>query len=274
MSPVPDVLPTPTLMPAIDTQPVSGPPAGLVSVVVLCCGQLEYTRLCVTSVLRFSRPPFEVIAVDAGALDGTAEFWAGVQAATSTRVEIVRSPADVDLPVAFHEGVARCRGEFVVLLNNDTVVTSGWLNCLTALMSSGPNVGMVAPMTTFGPAAQVVWPVPYRLGAKATDPGTGDEIRTQIEAVNRFGREWGDKQRGKWAQVERLGGGCVMVRSTALQATQPLPGAPLQFYDPEALSGRVRETGFRLACCRDLFVHSFGSRGFAPLESRSGDRPG
>jgi hypothetical protein len=32
------------------------------------------------------------------------------------------------------------------------------------------------------------------------------------------------------------------------------------------LSRRVLEAGFRLACCRDLFVHSFGTRSVAPNE--------
>ena len=54
-------------------------PPGLVSILVPCCGQLEYTRLCVPSVLRHSRPPFELIFLDIGSLDGTAEYLAGVR---------------------------------------------------------------------------------------------------------------------------------------------------------------------------------------------------
>jgi hypothetical protein len=36
-------------------------PPGRVSVLVPCCGQLEYTRLCVPSLLRHSRKPYELI---------------------------------------------------------------------------------------------------------------------------------------------------------------------------------------------------------------------
>lgn len=239
----------------------------LVSVVVLCCGQLEYTRLCVPSVLRFSRRPFEIVAVDAGALDGTTDFWAGVQVAAAVRVETVRSRADVELPAALAEGLTRTRGEFIVLLSNDVVVTDNWLTQLTALATSAANIGMVAPMTTYGPGSQVVSPVPYRLGATVKGPPGPDEIRSQIEEVDRFARDWREKHRGQWSEVERLGGGCVLLKRAALQAIGTPPGAGLHFFDPEAMSQKVRATGFRLACCRDLFVHSFGSRGFSPPPS-------
>jgi hypothetical protein len=43
-------------------QPVSVPaPSGLVSFLIACCGQLAYTKLCVPSVLRYARKPFELI---------------------------------------------------------------------------------------------------------------------------------------------------------------------------------------------------------------------
>ena len=48
-------------------------PAGLASIVVPCCGQLEYTKLCVPSLLKHTRQPFELIFLDIGGLDGTGE---------------------------------------------------------------------------------------------------------------------------------------------------------------------------------------------------------
>lgn len=269
--PPPDTGPRPTVIPAEPTAAPGVP--GLVSVVVLCCGQLEYTRLCVPSVLRFSRPPFEVIAVDSGALDGTAEYWAGVQAAATVRVEVVRSPAESDLSAALQAGLDRATGEAVVLLDNDAIVPSGWLAQLAALLSMNPAVGMVAPMTNYGPGHQVVWPVPYRLGAKAGGPSGPEGVVAQIDAVDRFAQEWREQHRGQWAEADRLGGGCVVLRRSALRLVGAIPSAPLRFFDPVALSRRVVETGFRLACCRDLFVHSFGSRSVAPLEPGTHGRP-
>jgi hypothetical protein len=51
-------------------------PTGLTSVLIPCCGQLEYTKLCVPSLLKHSRQPFELVFLDIGSLDGTAEYLA------------------------------------------------------------------------------------------------------------------------------------------------------------------------------------------------------
>ncbi|VTR91662.1 Putative glycosyltransferase OS=Singulisphaera acidiphila (strain ATCC BAA-1392 / DSM 18658 / VKM B-2454 / MOB10) GN=Sinac_0355 PE=4 SV=1: Glycos_transf_2 [Gemmata massiliana] len=254
--------------PSISSEPIPelGVP-GLISVLVLCCGQLEYTRLCVPSVLKFARLPFEVIAVDSGALDGTAEYWAGIQAAATSRVEIVCSSVETDLVSALQAGLSYARGESVVLLDNDTIVPSGWLAQMAALLNTDSAVGMVGSMTNYGPAHQVVWPVPYKLGMKTGDILGAEYIGAQVEIVNRFAQEWRESHRGQWSGTDRLGGGCVMIRRSVLRLVGAIPRAPLRFFDPEALSRRVVEVGFRLACCRDLFVHSFGSRAAERIET-------
>src|SRR5471030_2072310 len=106
---------------AADISVLSTP--GMVSIVVPCCGMLEYTKLCVPSILRHSRPPIELIFLDVGSLDGTADYLAGIKAATHIHVEIVRTPADLGIADACREAIALARGEYLVLLNNDTVVT-------------------------------------------------------------------------------------------------------------------------------------------------------
>src|SRR5260370_40835914 len=115
-------------------------PPGLVSVLVPCCGQLKYTKLCVPSLLRHSRRPYELIFLDIGSLDGTAEYLAGVQAAAAVRIEVVRAATDLGVGGAVREAVGRTWGEYLVLLNNDTVVSEGWLDQMVALAKMSPAV--------------------------------------------------------------------------------------------------------------------------------------
>src|ERR1700687_241720 len=87
--------------------PVVGP---LVSILVPCCGMLEFTKLLVTSILRHTRPPYELIFIDIGSLDGTAEFLAGVATIHPTiRVEVVRTPTDLGIKDACKEAIAKAR---------------------------------------------------------------------------------------------------------------------------------------------------------------------
>ena len=48
--------------------------------------------------MRHSRPPVELIFLDVASLDGTAEYLAGVTAATPVRVEVVRTETDPGIP--------------------------------------------------------------------------------------------------------------------------------------------------------------------------------
>src|SRR5207253_9097690 len=91
--------------------PIVGP---LVSILVPCCGMLEYTKLLVPSILKHTRPPYELIFLDIGSLDGTAEYLAGVATIHPTiRVEVVRTPTDLGIGEACKEAIARARGELL-----------------------------------------------------------------------------------------------------------------------------------------------------------------
>ncbi len=37
----------------------------------------------------------------------------------------------------------------------------------------------------------------------------------------------------------------------------------LSLFDSDILSAKARQAGFKLTCCRDLFIHHFGTRTFA-----------
>src|SRR6516162_4055350 len=112
--------------------------SGLVSIIVPCYGQLEYTRLCVPRLLRFSRSPYELIFIDAGALDGTSEYLSGVAALPSVRVEIVEAPPELGLFSACVAGLDHAQGEYIVFMSNDTIVPENWLNHLVALAKLEP----------------------------------------------------------------------------------------------------------------------------------------
>src|SRR5688572_988597 len=139
-------------------------PPGLVSILVPRCGMLEYTNLLVPSLLRHSRPPLELVFIDIGSLDATAEYLAGVQAVANEmklRVEIVRTDTDLGISDACKEAITQARGEYLVLLNNDTIVTEGWLHQLIRLASESPTLAMTGPMSNYAAPPQLVDTIPY-----------------------------------------------------------------------------------------------------------------
>jgi GT2 family glycosyltransferase len=255
--------------PAAD-QPVSVlEPRGLVSILIPCCGQLEYTKLCVPSLLRHSRSPYELIFLDIGSLDGTAEYLAGVATAAPVRVQVVRTATDLGIPEAVSEALAQARGEYLVLLNNDTVVNENWLNQMTALASASPHIGLVGPMSNYAAPPQLVETVPYRIGPRrgsrrSGGRAAGEEFLVDTAAVSAFAAEHRQKDAGKWVEAERLGGFCLLLKRQVLERIGSLEAwSGLGLFDTDILSAKARQAGFSLAVCRDLFIHHFGTRTFA-----------
>lgn len=252
--------------------------SGLVSILIPCCGQLEYTRLCVPSVLRFTRDPYELIFIDIGSLDGTAEYLAGIKAASRVHVEIVRTPTDSGISDACKTAIQKAAGEYLVLLNNDTVVTEAWLDQLLGLVKMSPAIGMTGPMSNYAAPPQLIETVPYRVGPrKGREVGlssTGGDSLIDVEAVNRFAGELREKNRGKWLESDRLGGFCLLLKRQVLKKMEEHglnEWSDLSLFDTDILSSKARQAGFTLACCRDLFIHHFGTRTFAHGASRGKD---
>jgi O-antigen biosynthesis protein len=245
--------------------PVAVAGASLVSVLIPCCGGLEYTRLCVPALLRHSRAPFEVLFLDVGSLDGTAEYLAGVAAAAQVRVEVVRAATDLDIPRACAEILRRARGEYLALLNNDTLVPPGWLQQLTALVSMSFGMGLAGPMSNYAAPPQLVEAVPYRVGPKkgARLQGGSGPWLVETEAVMGYAQKYREEHKGKWQEAERLGGFCLLLKREVLGRIGPLGEEGLGLFDTDLLSVKARQAGYTLAVCRDLFVHHFGTRSFA-----------
>jgi GT2 family glycosyltransferase len=253
-------------------------PTGLASVLIPCCGQLEYTKLCVSNLLKHSRQPYELIFLDIGSLDGTAEYVAGIADACQTRVKVVRTPTDLGVAQAVQDAVKQARGEFLVLLNNDAIVTDAWLQQLVGLAQLSPAIGLVGPMSNYAAPPQLVEGVPYRIGPKKSGrlgSGQASDWLIDTSAVEAFAKKWREEQRGKWVEVERLGGFCLLIKRAVLDRIGPLgEWSDLALFDTDVLSIKARQAGFTLACCKDLYIHHFGTRTFAhgAPSARQGDR--
>ena len=224
------------------------PPARFASVIVPCFGQLAYTRRCVASLMAYTRAPWELVAVDNGSTDGTGAYLAGVADAASVTVTVIANAENRGFPAACNQGIAAARGEYIVLLNNDAVVTDGWLDQLAALAEATPSIGMAGPMSNYASPPQLVADVPY----------------DDLAEMHRFAARWRDEKRGKWLAAEKLSGFCLLIKRCVIDAVGGLDERfGLGFFDDDDLSLRARRAGFELAVALDLFVHHFGSRTFA-----------
>jgi glycosyltransferase involved in cell wall biosynthesis len=221
---------------------------GLVSVIIPCFNQLEFTRLCVPALFRHTKRAWELVAVDNGSTDATASYLAGVRAAAPIRVELIVNAQNRGFPAACNQGIAAARGDYVVLLNNDAVVTDSWADQLVALADSSPKLGMTGPMSNYVSPPQLVDHVPY----------------ADLDGMHQFADRWRREHRGQWRTANKLSGFCLLIKRRVLEVIGGLDERfGLGFFDDDDLALRATRAGFELAIAFDLFVHHFGSRTFA-----------
>jgi GT2 family glycosyltransferase len=224
------------------------PKSALASVIIPCFDQLHFTRLCLAALVRHTRAPWELIVVDNGSTDSTAAYLQGVQDTAPLRVEVVSNPENLGFPAACNQGLKAARGDYLVLLNNDTVPTDDWLDQLIALAESAPQIGMVGPMSNYAKPPQLVEQVPY----------------ADLDSMHRFASHWRGQHRGQWFTAPKLSGFCLLLKRRVLEAVGGLDERfGIGFFDDDDLALRVRQAGYDLAVAHDLFVHHFGSRTFA-----------
>ncbi len=102
--------------------PLPMPDFGLTSIVIVTYNEIGFTRQCLDSIRLLTDEPYEIIVVDNGSTDGTVEYLRAMG-----DVRLIENDSNRGFPAAANQGMAVAAGKQVLLLNNDVVVTTGWL---------------------------------------------------------------------------------------------------------------------------------------------------
>ena len=114
-----------------------------VSLVIPVYNQLDYTRQCLESIVRCTDQSYELIIVDNASTDGTLEFLKDVKAT------IITNQYNLGCAKAWNQGVRASHGDVIGILNNDIVVTPGWLKDLLSYMQRSGH-GIACPSAREG----------------------------------------------------------------------------------------------------------------------------
>jgi GT2 family glycosyltransferase len=110
----------------------------VVSVVIPVFNNVEDTRTCVESIFAAdSGDEIDVIVVDNASTDGTDGYLESM----AGRVRSIRNDRNYNFAGGCNQGAAHAIGEYIVFLNNDTIVRPGWWQALIAPMQRDDTVG-------------------------------------------------------------------------------------------------------------------------------------
>jgi GT2 family glycosyltransferase len=127
-----------------------------VSVIVLNRNGYEVTRDCLASLRESNYASFEVILVDNGSDDSSAEKLAQ----EFREVRLIKNLTNLGFTGGNNIGMRDALGrgaEYLLLLNNDTVASPGFLKELVRVAENDPKIGILNPKIYFFEPTDMIW---------------------------------------------------------------------------------------------------------------------
>jgi GT2 family glycosyltransferase len=146
--PLPESVQTARVAEIGDPEPPANLPTAeepMVSIVIPVHNKWEYTAACLRSLAETTaEAPFEVIVVDDASSDDTPKHLREVEGLTA-----IRNEQNLGFIGSCNRGAKAARGEFIVMLNNDTQVLEGWLDALLDTFAQFPDTGIAGGRLVF-----------------------------------------------------------------------------------------------------------------------------
>lgn len=218
-----------------------------VAIVIVSFNNPDYLRMCLDSIAEKSDyPNYDVIIVDNGS-DQSLIDEVATRCEHDSRLRLIAAGENLGFARANNLGIeAAGDADHIVLLNDDTVVTPGWLGKLVAHLRDS-HVGLVGPVTSWaGNEARV--DIPY------------DD---DLDGLDQFAAARYEEHRGTVFDIDVLAMYCVAIRKSLLDRLGRLNERyRIGMFEDDDFAMRVRRAGLRVVCAEDVFVHHWGRASF------------
>ena len=236
----------------------------LYSIIILAHNKSSYTRACLESLLSAGVHGVQVLALDNGSSDETWQMLKGLAPSFSEsggELVTIRHERNIGCSTARNECMARAKGQYIVFLDNDTLVWDPkWLQKMSDVLRSEPRARIVGPKICYP-----FEPHPIQCAGVGISKSGRVQFRGRGEPRNsaRFaGRE----------KVQAVISACMMFDSDLAKEIGGLDEIfnPIQYEDLD-FCYRARSRGYRVIYTPDPEVYhweSITSEGTAALPNK------
>jgi GT2 family glycosyltransferase len=211
-----------------DTDPI-------VAIIVLNWNQCDLTIDCLASLRALDYPSsrLQIIVVDNGSVDGTAQ----TVRARFPEITVLENAENLGFAEGNNVGIRYAMqgpAEFIMLLNNDTIVDKSAVRDLVAVIHEQPRVGIVGPKMLYHAFSDVIW-----CAGNHIDWRTGETLRLQAEQVDEASDD-------PPQDVDFITGCCILLRREVIEQIGPLDSDFFVYYEETDWCVRARARGWRI----------------------------
>jgi O-antigen biosynthesis protein len=213
-----------------------------ITIVIITYNQYEYTKQCIESIKKFTKIPYKILVIDNGSTDKTRDYLK-----TLTNVDVILNDENHGFPVACNQAVTSSYDDYVVILNNDVVVTEGWLERMVEIAESNSDIGLVGPVSNKVSGLQIDIEAKY----------------DSIDKMHLYARKVLEKNYGQVQPFPRIAFLCTLIRRDVFDRIGGLderfsPGN----YEDDDFCLRAQLAGYKTVIAKDVFIHHYGSKSF------------
>lgn len=223
---------------------------------------LQTLRDCLASLYAAPpRPPFEVVLVDNCSTDGSVEMVR----AEFPAVRLLLNEARHGFGANQNTAIRACRGEAILLLNDDTLVHPGALDALCAFLDAHPQTGCVGPRLVnpdgslqlscyrFPSPLRCLWENLLLTAAFPNHPVFGDY------------RAWPhDTAR----DVDYVIGAALLVRRKVIEEVGLFDPRFFMYAEETDWQRRMQQRGWKVSFCPDAVITHLGGQSSAAIKDR------
>ena len=235
-----------------------------VSIVIVSWNVRVFLIDCIASILRYSAGmDVEIIVVDNASTDGTVEAVAQQFA----EVRLIVNTVNAGFARANNQGAAIARGEYLFILNPDTLFLPNTLSELVAFMDGNPDIGLCGPhvlnddrTTQRSVRGLPTWPMAF---ARHTPLGMLGLYRKRLAA-------WRcrDFDYARQADAEQLIGAAMLVRRQVFERIGGFDERFFMYYEEVDLCKRIKEAGFRVVYYPGAEIIHLGGKSSGQIPAR------
>lgn len=212
-----------------------------VSIIIAAYNALHYSKACVQSIREYTPEGYKLILINNGSTDATKEFFDQVSGA-----HVIHNKKNLGFPGGYNQGMRVASTKYLLLINNDCLVSHNWLNNMLSCALSDRDIGIVGPRSNRVPGRQQM-----------------EKEFNNMEELYAFTKDFNQPDSSRWFPVSSLSGFCFLLTREVVRK--------IGYFDETFGPGthedvdyclRARHAGFKLFCAGDVFIYHFSHRTF------------
>ena len=210
----------------------------LASIIILNFNKYHYTINCLTSLTRQSYPNYEIIVVDNGSKQ---ELYLKLktqieQFRSKIKIRLIRNKYNLYFSAGNNKAIKEANGDYICLLNYDTVVESDFIEKMVDFLEKTPDAGMITPKIKIQKDRNILW-----------NTGAYLNFKSGIVIGNRGYLEY-DPYNQKYNKIEEIGfapGTAVFFRKEIVEKVGLMDDIFLMYHEDPDWNLRAQKFGFK-----------------------------